>query len=229
MKSKIRASLLAGLVAGAVPVSATVFVGFEDLPSAPPVTGVASLMDANGGSSVLGGVTWDTRLRVLGAENRTSDNPLNPLSSIPHGGSFFITNEAYPDAGNGILLGTSQILTGAWFSQVEYYGFGHAAMTVTIEAMSGATVLGSASVELPANGTSGPLPMEFLDTGSFATLLGITGYRINQSPLDAGSRYWSADDFQFASVPEPGLASVAAAGALGLFAAGALRRRCRNS
>jgi hypothetical protein len=215
----VAAPLLSCLVACAA--NAAVFVGFEDLPALPGVSGTASLYEANGNSSVIGGITWDSRLRVTGGEHRTSGDLSNPLSGIPHGGDFFITNEAYPDAGNAITLGTTMVLTGAWFSQVEYYGYGHDEMTITIEAMNGGTVLGSASVVLPANltGTTPlpPLSMEFLDTSSFLSLSGITGYRINQSPLDAGSRYWSADDFQFAAVPEPENIALVAGSLLALF------------
>lgn len=226
MRPDIRYPILLGsLIACAA--QAAVFVGFENLVSAPPVTGTASLYEANGNSSVIEGITWDSRLRVTGDQNRTSGDPSNPLSGIPHGGDFFITNEAYPDAGDAVTIGTSLVLTGAWFSQVEYYGFGHDSMTITIEAMNGNTVLGSASVTLSPNNAGTPpippLPMEFLDTSSFLALSGITGYRINQSPLDAGSRYWSADDFSFAAVPEPENIALVSGAMLALF--GLWRRR----
>jgi MYXO-CTERM domain-containing protein len=229
MNPSRRAGTVAGLLA-AGSLSASVFVGFEDLSTPPALTASGSLFEANGNSLNYGGVVWDNRVRVTGSQNRTGNDLNNPLSGLPRGGSsYFLTNEAYPDAGGGILLQTTQVLEGAWFSQVEYYGYGHPSMTITIEALNGVTVLGSASVVLSANAGSTPLPMEFLDSSAFSSLSGITGYRINQDPLEAGSRYWSADDFQFAAVPEPGLVGVAAAGALGLFAVGARRRRCRNS
>jgi hypothetical protein len=224
VSSSIRPILLAAALLPLVSASASVFVGFEALPLAPALNASGSLFEANGNSQVLGGVTWDNRIRLTGRENRTGGDLSNPLSGIPHVGDFFITNEAYPDAGNGITLQTTQLLEGAWFSQVEYYGFGHPAMTVTIQALGGTDVLGSASVTLPANPGSAPLPMEFLDTSTFSAFTGITGYRINQDPLDAGSRYWSADEFQFAAVPEPqsvGIAAVALA-AVAVMA----RRRC---
>lgn len=220
---------LASLVVGAATLipsaRATVFVGFEDLPGLTDRTGTASLADANGGSSTIAGVTWDSRLRVTGDLHRLSGDPSNPLSSIPHGGSFFITNEAYPDAGDAITLQTGLVLTGAWFSQVEYYGFGHGEMTLTIQALGVGGVLGSGSVTLPANATPAPQPMVYLDTTPFTGLVGITGYRILQDPLDPGSRYWSADDFSFqvAAVPEPHSVGIAAV-SLATVAAMARRR-----
>ena len=188
MDHSLRAAAISGVLA-AGSLSASVFVGFEDLAAPPALTAGAPLFEANGNSLNYGGVVWDNRVRVTGSQNRTGNDLNNPLSGIPHGGSsYFLTNEAYPDAGGGILLQTTQLLEGAWFSQVEYYGFGHLSMTITIEALSGLTVLGSASVVLPANTGSTPLPMEFLDASAFASFTGITGYRINQDPLEAGSR-----------------------------------------
>lgn len=168
-------------------------------------------------------MTWDSRLNVLGASHRTGNDPSNPLSSIPHGGSFFVTNEAYPGDGDGISIAPAgpgaPVLVGAWFGQVEYYGYGHGAMTITLEALNGGTVLGSASVSLVANTGSTPLPMAYLDASSFSTLTGITSYRIRQDPLLAGSRHWSADDFTFAAVPEPpGIMAGAGAGLVALAA-----------
>jgi hypothetical protein len=227
MTPRCRHLLLGAALLPLLPASASVFVGFEGLSMAPALNASATLFEANGNSQVLGGVTWDTRIRVTGRGNRTGGDLSNPLSGIPHGGDFFITNEAYPDAGNGITLQTTQLLEGAWFSQVEYYGFGNPAMTITIQALGagGIDVLGSASVTLPANTGSTPLPMEFLDTSAFSAFTGITGYRINQNPLDAGSRYWSADDFQFAAVPEPQSVGIAA---VSLAAVAVMARRRRS-
>lgn len=202
-------------------VRAQSLVGFEGLASPPALDGRSSFSDANGGSLVHAGMTWDSRLNVLGASHRTGNDPSNPLSSIPHGGSFFVTNEAYPGDGDGISITPAApgapVLVGAWFGQVEYYGYGHGAMTITLEALNGGTVLDSASVSLVANTGNTPLPMAYLDASSFATLTGVTGYRIRQDPLLAGSRYWSADDFTFAPVPEPpGIMAGAGAGLVAL-------------
>ncbi len=225
MSLALRPLLLGAALLPLVSASASIFVGFEGLPQAPALNSGGSLFEANGNSQVLGGVTWDNRIRVTGRENRTGGDLSNPLSGIPHGGDFFITNEAYPDAGNGITLQTTQLLEGAWFSQVEYYGFGNTAMTITIQALGGVEVLGSASLTLPANPGPAALPMQFLNTSAFSAFTGITGYRINQDPLDAGSRYWSADDFQFAAVPEPQSVGIAA---VSLAAVAVMARRRRS-
>ena len=127
-----------------------------------------------------------------------------PLFGIPHSGHDFITNGGTDN--DGILLTTDQVLLGAWFGRNEYYGFGSGADQVTINAMHGETVLASVVFDLPAPSVAGqPGMMGFADTSGFASVTGITGYRIDRHELAAETGNWVADEFSFgpASVPEP--------------------------
>jgi hypothetical protein len=113
----------------------------------------------------------------------------------------------------------------------EYYGFGSGADQVTINALSGSTVLASVVFDLPAPSVAGqPGEMGFADTRSFAGPTGITGYRIDRHELGTESGNWVADDFSFAvaSVPEPSSGLLLVVGLLmtsGHFLIGAIRRR----
>jgi hypothetical protein len=191
---------------------------FDDLPSPPPTDGSTGLYFANNDSFVYDGVTWDSRVVVVGDAYRVDPTTPGPLFGIPHSGQYFITNGNDPN--DGILLTTNQVLLGAWFGQNEYYGFGSGADQVTINALSGSTVLASVVFNLPAPSVPGqPGLMGYADTSSFASLTGITGYRIDRHALGTESGNWVADDFSFvaASVPEP---SSIVLSAFGLFALG---------
>lgn len=65
-----------------------------------------------------------------------------------------------------------------------------------------------------------PEPLGFVDTSVFATLSGITGYRIDRRELGAPfGGNWVADDFSFVAataVPEPPAWALLAAGLGGL-------------
>jgi hypothetical protein len=117
--------------------------------------------------------------------------------------------------------------------QNQYYGFGSGADQVTINALDGATVLASVVFDLPAPTVAGqPGLMGFADTSRFASLTGITGYRIDRHELGAQTGNWVADDFSFApaSVPEPSSLGLSALGLLvlgGKLLVDAIRRRTK--
>ena len=69
-----------------------------------------------------------------------------PLFGLPHSGSFFINNH---NGADGILLETTQVLTGAWFARNEYYGFGGGADQVSITALGAGGDLLTLSLDLP--------------------------------------------------------------------------------
>ena len=204
-------------------------VGFDDLPSPPALDSSTGLRFTTtpGDGSLYGGIIWDDRVTVAGDQYRVDTSTPGPLYGVPHSGNYFITNESSADGGNGITLTTTMVLTGAWFGQNEYYGFGGGADEVTIHALNGATSLGFVTFALPELNAGLPEPLSFVDTSSFTALSGITGYRIDHNTPALFADTWVADDFQFASasVPEPGATAVVA-GALALgFAAW---RRCRR-
>lgn len=86
---------------------------------------------------------------------------------------------------------------------------------MTIVALHGATALASIVFDLPDSHPGLAEPLSFIDTGSFAALSGMTGYRIDRRELGSQNGHWVADDFQFtevSSVPEPATWSMLAAG-----------------
>jgi hypothetical protein len=209
-------------------------VTFDDLPSPPATDSLTGLSFANSGSAVYQGVTWDSRVTVVGDAYRVDTATPGPLFGIPHSGHYFITSGGADN--DGIVLTTDHVLMGAWFGRNEYYGFGSGADQVTINALSGTTVLASVVFNLPAPAVAGqPGPMGFADTRSFASLTGITGYRIDRHELADETGNWVADDFSFApaGVPEPSslalsmLGLLAVSGKLLIDAAG--RRDGRHS
>jgi hypothetical protein len=183
---------------------------FDNLPTPPALDGTADFQSANGGSSVYGGITW-AGIDVYGDQYRVDPNTPGPLFGIPHSGHYYVTNEAVVDPNDGHVvsaaatLTTTKVLTGAWFGRNEYYGFGGGADQITISALSGDTPINSpfAKVvfDLPENNPGQPEPLSFVDTSSFGSLSGITGYSIDYHPAgDQNFSYsWVADDFQFSS------------------------------
>lgn len=184
--------------------AAQIVAGFEDLPSPPALDDYTHLYDATGTGSTYDGVGWDSRFRVVGRDLRI--DPDAPLFGLPHSGDYYVTNEA-DDGGDGLLLTTSLVLTGAWFGRDEYYGYGGGATAITIFALAGDTELASVHFELPETHDAQPEPLEFVDTSAFLALSGITGYRIDRTAGGEFADSWIADDFTFveptASVPEP--------------------------
>jgi hypothetical protein len=195
---------------------AQVILGFEDLPSPPALDASLDLGSANGGSFTYGGVVWDSRTQIGGKNVKISTDPGTPFFGIPHAGDYYFWHDV-ADGGQAVTMTTTMVLTGAWFGQNEYYGFGGGASEVTVHAMNGGTILGSVTLTLPDNNPGLPEPLSFMDTSSFLALSGITGYRIDHLPIDPFDNNFIADDFSFvaAPVPEPGPIAVAAGIALG--------------
>ena len=213
---------LAGLAAFGLPAQAQVIATFDDLASPPALDGAKRLIDANGGSASYRGVLWDTQVTVAGRDHQISSSPGTPKFGIPHSGDFYVTNG---NGSQGIQLTTAMVLTGAWFGRNEYYGYGGGADSVTIKAMDGGSVLASITYALPLTTPGQPEPLTFFDTSAFASLSGITGYLIDHHAPRAYADNWIADDFKFATVPEPGSIAMVSAGALaGLVAWRRLRR-----
>jgi hypothetical protein len=192
---------------------------FDDLSAPPALDARVSLQSTNNNSLDYAGVTWDAGFGVVGDQYKVNLNPdyPNPLFGIPHSGHYFVTNYQ----GGPVSIATNQILTGAWFGRNEYYGYGGGADQVTIVALSGQTTLMSAVFDLPENHLGQPEPLSFVDTGAFAGLSGITGYRIDRRAISDG--HWVADDFAFAPVPIPAAVWLFASAVAGFVAWG--RRR----
>jgi hypothetical protein len=217
MKTIVRVCLVCCLYMGITTESQAGIITFDDLPSPPATNTATGLFFANNNSDLYHGVTWDSRVNVVGDAYRVDTTTPGPLFGIPHSGSYFITNGGASN--DGILLTTNQILMGAWFGQNQYFGFGSGADQVTINALSGSTVLASVVFDLPAPSVAGqPGLMGFADTSSFASLTGITGYRIDRHELGAQTGNWVGDDFSFvaASVPEPSSLGLSMLGLLAL-------------
>lgn len=212
LKLALCASVLA---AGAS--QAGVVATFDDLDAPPALDSGTALQYTNASDSlVYRGVLWDARFSVFGDQYAVGTG--GPRFGIAHSGHYFVTNQS---GASGLTISTGQVLTGAWFGRNQYYGFSEGgADQVTIVALSGATELASVVFDLPENNTGLAEPLSFVDTGSFAALSGITGYRIDRRELGSQNGHWVADDFQFQDanpVSEPGGAALLLA-ALGLCA-----------
>jgi hypothetical protein len=217
MKTIVRVCLACCLYIGIASESQAGIITFDDLPSPPATNSATGLFFANNNSDLYQGVTWDSRVNVVGDAFRVDTTTPGPLFGIPHSGSYFITNGGASN--DGILLTTNQILMGAWFGQNQYFGFSSGADQVTINALRGSTVLASVVFDLPPPSVTGqPGLMGFADTSSFASLTGITGYRIDRHELGAQTGNWVGDDFSFvaASVPEPASLGLSMLGLLAL-------------
>lgn len=202
---------------------------FDDLVAPPALDSATGLFFANGASSSYGGVSWDGRFTVVGDAYRVDTGTPGPLFGLPHSGHYFVTNQGAGAGNDGLLINTTQVLTGAWFGRNEYYGFGAGADQVTIHALSGATVLATVVFDLPELLVGLPEVMSFVDTSAFAALSGITGYRIDRRELGTLSGNWVADDFNFVAardVPEPATLGLLL-GAL-LLAAAVRQQRCKR-
>jgi hypothetical protein len=83
--------------------------------------------------------------------------------------------------------------------------------------MNGNTVLATVVFDLPELVDGQPEVLSFVDTSAFATLAGITGYRIDRREIGTQAGNWVADDFTFVAaggVPEPSSGWLMAAGLL---------------
>lgn len=202
---------------------------FDDLVAPPALNSATGLFFANGASSSYGGVSWDSRFTVVGDAYRVDTGTPGPLFGLPHSGHYFVTNQGAGAGNDGLLINTTQVLTGAWFGRNEYYGFGAGADQVTIHALNGATVLGTVVFDLPELLDGLPEVLSFVNTGSFMALSGISGYRIDRRELGTLSGNWVADDFNFVAardVPEPATLSLLLGGLL--LAAVVRQQRCKR-
>lgn len=233
----LAAVTLLGLFGGQSASAGIFTIDFDNLPTLGPTTQQQSLADANGGSSTIDGVTFASNFGVAGSEYRVGGAAPNPTFGIPHSGDYFLINGNTPN--NDLLISTTSVLLEAWFGRVEYYGYGGGAISVTVTAFGAGGDLGSESINLPdTNPYTGNLPapndgigngladpMVRLDTSSFLSLVGITGYRISRVDPEPLNGNWAADDFTFSTtsaVPEP---STLTGFGIGLVALGYYRRR----
>jgi len=217
----------------AIPAQAAVTANFDDLPALPALTDTAGLFFANGNSANYQGVIWDSRFRVVGDAYRVAP-PDGPLFGMPKSPSYFVTNEPADVGGiftnDGLLMTTTLVLTEAWFGQNEYYGFGGGADEITVHALHGSDILGSVSLVLPDDTPGQPEPLRRIDTSSFLSLIGITGYRIDRHAQGTFLDSWVADNFVFQSpVPEPSTTSLLMLGLAGVSALRLLQTRWHSS
>jgi hypothetical protein len=166
---------------------------FDDLPNLPPVDSFAYLLNANTLNNNYAGVQWDANVFVVGKDYVEEFAPAGaePYAK-PHSGSFAIGNS---NGADNIVLHSTKVLSGAWFARVDLGNGPYGATSVTVTAYAGSTPLGSASLALTSTTPA------FLDTSSFTSFSGITGYRITRTAQlnGVGARLgsWTADDFQF--------------------------------
>lgn len=190
---------------------------FDDLATPPALDSSSDLFSANNGSSAYSGVSWDSRFTVVGDAYRIDTVTPGPLFGVPHSGHYFVTNQGSGPANDGLTINTDRVLTGAWFGRNEYYGFGGGADQITLNAMNGNAVLASVVFDLPELLAGQAEVLSFVDTGAFAALTGITGYRIDRREIGAQAGNWVADDFTFVAaggLPEPAIGWLMAAGLL---------------
>ena len=223
MKTLTAALYLAAILVTPVAALAAT-ASFDDLSTAPGLAESKGLFFANGNSSLYAGVTWESGFAVAGDAYRVDigdpgdpgdpsiprdprpPRAAGPLFGIPYSGNYFLTNQGNGVTNDQMVITTTMVLTGAWFGRNEYYGFGGGADQVTIHAIGVAGILGSVVFDLAELRPAQPEVLEFVNTGAFASLSGITGYRIDRREIGAQSGNWVADDFSFvaaAPVPEP--------------------------
>ncbi len=213
LKKPARLLLLAAWpLLSALPTRAAVSINFDNLSAEPATTTYAQLSVANGNSPTISGVSFNSPdfyvvgdLYVESFQNTGGSRPFIQ----PESGHYGIFNAF---GNNALKLVTTQTLTSIAFARADL-GAGADAngpTSVTVKALDGVNVLGSATLNL-TDGT-----MRLLDTSAFTSLSGITGYQIDRvagtGPYGGG--LWVADDLTFggaAAVPEPMATSVATA------------------
>ncbi len=201
--------LAAAALAVSLSPAKAITVTFDDLPNPPALTGAVDIQEAIGTGSLFDGVMWGSNVEVVGRLSRVDPGTPGPVFGLPHSGDYFITNGG--NGAQGVSLTTTQVLTGAWFGEVQYYGFvgSVGADQITINALHNGTTLASITYDLPRTAAgydvAQPEPMTFVDTSSFESLSGITGYTIDHHAPAQFADNWAADDFEFvsAAVPEP--------------------------
>ena len=203
---------------------AQVVLDFDSLSAEPGVATYGQFSAVNGGSSTVLGVTFNsTDFYVVGdqyVEQFNNNGGSNPLLH-PQTGHYGLFNAFGHDA---LTLTTTRVMTEMWFARPNFGGGLDGPTGITIKALNGATVLGSASLSL-SGGT-----MQRLDTTGFSSLSGITGYEIDRvagtGPYGGG--LWVADSigFEAAAVPEPAETALCVGG---LLAGVAVMRRRREA
>ena len=184
-----------------LPAQAQVVIDFDSLSAEPGVSTYGQFSAVKGGSATTLGVTFNSSdFYVVGdqyVEQFNNNGGSNPLIH-PETGHYGLFNAFGHDA---LTLTTTRVMTEMWFARPNFGGGVDGPTGITIKALSGATVLGSASLSL-SGGT-----MQKLDTSGFSSLSGITGYEIDRvsgtGPYGGG--LWVADSigFQPVAVPEP--------------------------
>jgi hypothetical protein len=213
-RHSLRYAAVLATLALSIPARAGLVATFDDLPFPPALDSATTIQWTNPANSLeYQGIVWDARFGIVGDQYRVG-GPTGPLFGLPHSGHYMVTNHT---GQSGMTISTSKVLTGAWFGQNEYYGFNGGADQVTIVALNGLTELASVVFDLPDLHPGAPEPLAFVDTGIFANIGPITGYRIDRREIGQQSGNWVADDFQFidaAEVPAPGSLALLLAGAL---------------
>ena len=204
----------AALPAHAQAASGGTVITLDNLPNEPTNEPFDSLTDANSGSNVIDGVSF----------SNTGDNPVTVFNVdggyyVPQSGDYCISNG---ELGSPVTLGTTQTLNSVYVGGLEYDGqYDAASVTITAVGANG-NALGSVTTETLGS------TLQYVDTSSFDSLSGITGYDFtpNGGGLNnSGVSSFGMDTFTFApqasAVPELSpaisiaLLSVLGVGALG--------------
>ena len=242
-----RAAALAGLLLtglAALPASAgPTLLTFDNLATEPGLTGDANpFSTANGGSSTVSGVTFNTTTNV------NADSTTNPVSwevigndfqatpgtnyGTSHSGDYYLAGNAYKgndSFGNtfsGLTISTTQALDSLWVGADDIGGGSNDSNKVTITAYGLSGDLASLTSAITNPGLS------FLDTsGKFGSLSGVTGYRFETNSLSLyatqGQGYVLADDMTFQN-PVPEASTTVSFGLLLALGLGGLAVRARR-